>query len=339
MSYLTVSNLAKRFGDSVILDELSFTIKKGEFVTLLGPSGCGKSTLLRCIAGLTQPDSGYIQVENEDITFTPAQHRGIGMVFQSYALFPNMTVEGNIAFGLNLRKMDKGLVQDKVKQAIARVELNGKEKHMPHELSGGQRQRVALARALVMEPRILLLDEPLSALDARIRRHLRQQIRQLQQELQLTTIFVTHDQEEALTMSDRIFLMNSGRIEQSGSPEQLYARPNSNMVAQFMGTYNFLDAVNTRRWLGMQTPNGVAIRAEAIILDHPLLSFGEKVSSPIPALITEKHLLGSVVRCKVRTEDTELTVDSLNNRFLPDLEIGSKVYLRLDPCECVVLDD
>lgn len=339
MSYLTVSNLAKRFGDSVILDELSFTIEKGEFVTLLGSSGCGKSTLLRCIAGLTQPDSGYIQVDNENITFAPAQHRGIGMVFQSYALFPNMTVEANISFGLNLRKMDKGLVQEKVGQAIARVELQGKEKNMPHELSGGQRQRVALARALVMEPRILLLDEPLSALDARIRRHLRQQIRQLQQELQLTTIFVTHDQEEALTMSDRIFLMNQGRIEQSGSPEQLYARPNSNMVAQFMGTYNFLDAGNTQRWLGLQTPNGVAVRAEAIILDHPSLSFGKKVSQPIASIITEKHLLGSVVRFKVRAENTVLTVDSLNNRFLPKLDIGSKVYLCIDPCECVVLDN
>lgn len=339
MSYLTVSNLAKRFGNAVILDDLSFTIKKGEFVTLLGSSGCGKSTLLRCIAGLTQPDSGYIQVDNEDITFAPAQHRGIGMVFQSYALFPNMTVEGNIAFGLNLRKMDKRVVQDKVRQAIARVELKGKEKNMPHELSGGQRQRVALARALVMEPRILLLDEPLSALDARIRRHLRQQIRQLQQELQLTTIFVTHDQEEALTMSDRIFLMNSGRIEQSGSPEHLYTRPNSNMVAQFMGTYNFLDSAKTQQWLGMNTPNGVAIRAEAIVLDHPSLSFGKKVSQPIPALITEKQLLGSVVRCKVMAEQTSLTVDSLNNQFLPKLEVGSKVYLRLDPCECVVLDD
>ena len=337
MSYLTVSNLAKRFGDSLILNELSFTIEKGEFVTLLGSSGCGKSTLLRCIAGLTQPDSGYIQVDNENITFAPAQHRGIGMVFQSYALFPNMTVEANIAFGLNLRKMDKGLVQQKVRQAIARVELQGKEKNMPHELSGGQRQRVALARALVMEPRILLLDEPLSALDARIRRHLRQQIRQLQQELQLTTIFVTHDQEEALTMSDRIFLMNQGRIEQSGSPEQLYARPNSNMVAQFMGTYNFLDAGNTQRWLGLQTPNGVAIRAEAIILDHPSLSFGKKVSQPIASIITEKHLLGSVVRCKVMAENTVLTIDSLNNQFLPKLDIGSKVYLRIDPCECVVL--
>ncbi|MDY0271672.1 MAG: ABC transporter ATP-binding protein [Advenella sp.] len=338
MSYLTVSNLAKRFGDSVILDDLSFTIERGEFVTLLGSSGCGKSTLLRCIAGLTQPDSGYIQVDNENITFAPAQHRGIGMVFQSYALFPNMTVEANISFGLNLRKMDKEVVQEKVRQAIARVELQGKEKNMPHELSGGQRQRVALARALVMEPRILLLDEPLSALDARIRRHLRQQIRQLQQELQLTTIFVTHDQEEALSMSDRIFLMNQGRIEQSGSPEQLYARPNSNMVAQFMGTYNFLDAGNTQRWLGLQTLNGVAVRAEAIILDHPSLSFGKKVSQPIASIITEKHLLGSVVRCKVMAENTVLTVDSLNNQFLPKLDIGSKVYLRIDPCECVLLD-
>ncbi len=338
MSYLTVSNLTKRFGNSVILNELSFSIEKGEFITLLGSSGCGKSTLLRCIAGLTQPDSGYIQVEHEDITYAPAQHRGIGMVFQSYALFPNLTVEGNISFGLKLRKMDKDILQKKVKQAIEKVELKGKEQHMPHELSGGQRQRVALARALVMEPRILLLDEPLSALDARIRRNLRQQIRELQQELQLTTIFVTHDQEEALTMSDRIFLMNQGNIEQAGSPEQLYTCPNSNMVARFMGTYNFLDRAKSMNWLGMQTHNGVAIRAEAIVLDHPSLSFGEKVSRPILGIITEKQLLGNVVRCKIRAEDIDLTIDSLNNQFLPSLNIGKKVYLRLDPKACVVLN-
>lgn len=337
MSYLTVSRLKKSFGDTTILNELSFTIEKGEFVTLLGSSGCGKSTLLRSIAGLTMADSGVIMVEQEDITFTPPQHRGIGMVFQSYALFPNLTVFENIAFGLNLRKLDKDLIQQKVANAIMQVEIQGKDKHLPHELSGGQRQRVALARALVMEPRILLLDEPLSALDAKIRRHLRQQIRELQQELNLTTIFVTHDQEEALMMSDRVFLMNKGNIEQSGAPEEIYTRPVSSMAAEFMGTYNFVPAEHCQRWFNQESKNGVAVRAEAIVYDHPSLRFDEQVSAPIAAQITEKHLLGNVIRCKVQTDDLSLTVDSLNNQFLPDLTVGLQVSIRLDPRECVTL--
>lgn len=338
MSYLTVSRLRKSFADATILNDLSFTIDKGEFVTLLGSSGCGKSTLLRSIAGLTMADSGVIKVGQEDITFTPPQHRSIGMVFQSYALFPNLSVRDNIAFGLNLRKLNKDAIRTKVDQSVQQVELKGKESYLPHELSGGQRQRVALARALVMEPRILLLDEPLSALDAKIRRHLRRQIRELQQELNLTTLFVTHDQEEALMMSDRIFLMNKGNIEQSGTPEELYTRPASNMVAEFMGTYNFISQENCRHWFNEFTLHGMAIRAEAIIFDHPKLSFDAKISAPIPAQITEKHLLGNVIRCKVKADDAYLTVDSLNNQFLPDLSVGKHVVIRLDPSESVVLD-
>ncbi|MGU3842486.1 ABC transporter ATP-binding protein, partial [Vibrio diabolicus] len=207
MIYVIAKNLTKRFGDNTVFEDIHFNIEQGEFITLLGPSGCGKSTLLRSLAGLNPVDGGEIWVNGEDITHQVPQERGIGMVFQSYALFPNMTVEGNIAFGLKMKKLANDDIRREVAKVIKLVDLAGKEKHYPHQLSGGQRQRVALARALVVKPRILLLDEPLSALDAKIRKHLRQQIRDIQKEMNLTTIFVTHDQEEAMIMSDRIFLM------------------------------------------------------------------------------------------------------------------------------------
>ncbi|WP_049878507.1 ABC transporter ATP-binding protein, partial [Vibrio parahaemolyticus] len=222
MSYVTAKNLTKRFGDNTVFEDIQFAIEQGEFITLLGPSGCGKSTLLRSLAGLNPVDGGEIWVNGEEITRQVPQERGIGMVFQSYALFPNMTVEGNIAFGLKMKKLASDEIQREVTKVIELVDLKGKEKHYPHQLSGGQRQRVALARALVVKPRILLLDEPLSALDAKIRKHLRQQIRDIQKEMNLTTIFVTHDQEEAMIMSDRIFLMNKGEIVQAGTPEAIY---------------------------------------------------------------------------------------------------------------------
>lgn len=225
MSYVIAENLSKSFGQNQVFSNIQFTIEKGEFITLLGPSGCGKSTLLRCIAGLEQPDNGDLYINRQNITHQAAQQRGVGMVFQSYALFPNMTVEDNIAFGLKMRKVNSTERNKAVADVIEMVELQGKEQQFPHQLSGGQRQRVALARALVMKPQILLLDEPLSALDARIRKHLRQQIRHIQRELKLTTIFVTHDQDEAMIMSDRIFLMNKGAIIQNDTAENIYTQP------------------------------------------------------------------------------------------------------------------
>ncbi|WP_234919209.1 ABC transporter ATP-binding protein, partial [Aeromonas veronii] len=240
MFHLEVNQLHKSYGDTKVFEGIEFGIRKGELVTLLGPSGCGKSTLLRALAGLTPVDGGQVRVAGEDITWQEPQKRGIGMVFQSYALFPNMTVRDNVAFGLKMKPQPGRDLVASVQEALALVELTGFERRYPAELSGGQRQRVALARALVVQPRILLLDEPLSALDARIRRSLRQQIREIQQRLELTTIFVTHDQEEALTMSDRIFLMNKGSIVQSGTPEEIYTRPADAFVAGFIGNYNLL---------------------------------------------------------------------------------------------------
>ncbi len=250
MSYLNVTQLNKSYGPTTIFENIDFSADEGEFVTLLGPSGCGKSTLLRCIAGLTDVDSGTILLQGQDLVPLPPQKRTIGMVFQSYALFPKMTVEKNVAFGLKMQKLPAGEIQQRVMEALALVELTDFARRYPHQLSGGQCQRVALARSLVTRPRLLLLDEPLSALDARIRRHLREQIRHIQQELKLTTIFVTHDQEEALTLSDRIVLMNRGRIVQNGNAETLYTQPVDLFAAGFIGNYNLLSAEQATQLTG-----------------------------------------------------------------------------------------
>ena len=302
MSFLSIQNLHKNYGSTSIFSDINAEIQQGEFVTLLGPSGCGKSTLLRCIAGLTEVNGGRILLGGEDLVPLAPQKRGIGMVFQSYALFPNMTAAQNVAFGLRMQKIDKGESAGRVQEALAMVELGDFASRYPHQLSGGQCQRVALARSLVTRPRLLLLDEPLSALDARIRKHLREQIRSIQQELGLTTIFVTHDQEEALVMSDRIFLMNAGRIVQSGDAETLYTAPANAFAAGFIGNYNLLDATTASRLLGYPVSSQVAIRPEAIVLGQ----------GPISAIIRSHSLLGNIIRYRVDAGGVELLVDVLN---------------------------
>ena len=266
MSFVSVEHLQKTYSGTPVFSDINCEIRKGEFVTLLGPSGCGKSTLLRCIAGLTPVDEGKILLDGQDIVPLNPQKRGIGMVFQSYALFPNMTVEQNVAFGLRMQKVKADDSQKRVTEVLQLVELNDFAKRYPHQLSGGQCQRVALARSLVTRPRLLLLDEPLSALDARIRKHLREQIRQIQRELGLTTIFVTHDQEEALTMSDRIFLMNKGRIVQSGDAQSLYTAPADAFAAGFIGNYNLLSAEQASALLQRPIHTSLAIRPESVEL-------------------------------------------------------------------------
>lgn len=240
MSFVSVQKLQKSYAGSPVFENIDCRIERGEFVTLLGPSGCGKSTLLRCIAGLTPVDSGQILLDGHDIVPLSPQKRGIGMVFQSYALFPNMTVEQNVAFGLRMQKVPAAESAQRVREVLEMVELGPLTARYPHQLSGGQCQRVALARSLVTRPRLLLLDEPLSALDARIRKHLREQIRRIQQELKLTTVFVTHDQEEAMEVADRIVVMNKGVIEQIGSPGEVYEHPANDFVYHFLGDSNRL---------------------------------------------------------------------------------------------------
>ncbi|KII76510.1 ABC transporter ATP-binding protein [Vibrio renipiscarius] len=327
MSYVTTKNLTKRFGDNTVFENIQFSIEQGEFITLLGPSGCGKSTLLRSLAGLNPVDGGEIWVSNEEITHQTPQQRGIGMVFQSYALFPNMTVEGNIAFGLKMKKLASTEIQREVAKVIDLVDLKGKEKQYPHELSGGQRQRVALARALVVKPRILLLDEPLSALDAKIRKHLRQQIRDIQKEMNLTTIFVTHDQEEAMIMSDRIFLMNKGQIVQAGTPEEIYTQPADEFVAGFMGHYNLVDADKAKQLFNIDSQSKVAIRPESIYVKEAGRQYGQHISAPQTGTIKNHQLLGNVIRYQVAVDECELTVDLLNRSSERLLTNGSQLEL------------
>lgn len=333
MSYVIAENLTKSFGQNQVFSDIQFTIEKGEFITLLGPSGCGKSTLLRCIAGLEQPDSGELYINRQNITHQPAQQRGVGMVFQSYALFPNMTVAENIAFGLKMRKVSATERNKAVCEVIDMVELQGKENQYPHQLSGGQRQRVALARALVMKPQILLLDEPLSALDARIRKHLRQQIREIQRELGLTTIFVTHDQDEAMIMSDRIFLMNKGAIIQSDTAENIYTQPATEFVARFMGHYNLVDAEKANGMLGVNLQGTLAIRPESIYVRETGRQYGSHISAPVDAVILDHQLLGNIIRYSVNTPVGDMTVDLLNRSSERLFEPGTHLELMFNKNE------
>jgi putative spermidine/putrescine transport system ATP-binding protein len=323
MSFLSVETLNKSYGTTTVFQDIDFAAERGEFVTLLGPSGCGKSTLLRCIAGLTAVDSGRILLDGEDIVPKSPQKRGIAMVFQSYALFPNMTVEQNVAFGLRMQKVPAAESSQRVREALEMVELGPLAARYPHQLSGGQCQRVALARSLVTRPRLLLLDEPLSALDARIRKHLREQIRRIQQELKLTTVFVTHDQEEALTLSDRIVLMNAGRIVQSGDAETLYTAPQNAFAAGFIGNYNLLDATQATRLLDRPFRQQVAIRPESLRLSM-------EPDEGIPVRVLSHSLLGNVIRYRVDAGGVELTVDVLNRSAERLYPAGTQLGLQID---------
>jgi ABC-type Fe3+/spermidine/putrescine transport system ATPase subunit len=240
MSEIIIEHLQKNFGNTEAVRDLSISIEKGELVSLLGPSGCGKTTLLRMVAGFESPTSGKIFLRERNLVEVPPQKRNIGIVFQDYAIFPTMNVFNNVAYGLKIKKFDKPQIADLVAEYLELVGLTGYEKRMPAQLSGGQQQRVALARALVIKPDVLLLDEPLSNLDAALRLNIRKEIRKIQQALGITTIFVTHDQEEALSISDKVFVMRQGELMQGGSPEVIYRRPNNDFVAGFIGKSNIM---------------------------------------------------------------------------------------------------
>ncbi|MGE7768136.1 ABC transporter ATP-binding protein [Peribacillus sp. NPDC096540] len=337
MSYVTIDQVTKGYENQVVLNDISLTLKKGEFATLLGQSGCGKSTLLRSIAGLEGVDVGRILIDGKDITHLSPRQREVGMVFQSYALFPNMTVFDNIAYGLKMKKVKS--IKSKVKNMIDMVDLIGKEESYPHQLSGGQQQRVALARALVMEPKVLLLDEPLSALDAKIRKSLQKELKRIQKELDITTIFVTHDQEEAMTMSDRIFVMNKGKVVQSGSPSEIYTSPVNTFVAKFIGNYNvcnmevFHKLVRSTELKG----NEVAIRPEVL----QLVSAGEdsldlQENWGIKGFIKDVSMTGNVLRYEVETDESAFLVDNLHHQG-EMFEQGARVHIVVPKKECIIL--
>lgn len=336
MSYIEFNEIRKSFGDTEVLKGISLSVEEGEFISLLGPSGCGKSTLLRCLAGLEQVSGGSIILDGTDITDRSPQERNIGMVFQQYSLFPNMTVEQNLAFGLEIKKMPKEQIQAEIQSALKMVGLTDKRKEYPARLSGGQQQRVALARAIVTKPKVLLLDEPLSAIDAKLRKNLQVEIRRIQKELNITTIFVTHDQDEAMLMSDRVCLLNEGKIEQIGNAVEIYTNPQTRFAASFIGHYNVLEWNQFSHVFGEQTEDraAIAIRPEVIALSQE--KPGRENSYEVPGKIVESRSVGNVLRYHVEVNGIVLRVDTLFRSFML-FQDGANVWLSLEKRNCLRL--
>lgn len=332
MSYIQFKNIEKSFGDNKVLKSINLSINKGEFVTLLGPSGCGKSTMLRCFAGLETVDSGSVFLENEDITDKAPKDRKIGMVFQQYSLFPNLTVFENIAFGLKMKKTPKQQIEQEVAGVIETVELKGKEHQYPHNLSGGQQQRVALARAIVTKPKVLLLDEPLSAIDAKLRKSLQKEIKKIQTKLGITTIFVTHDQDEAMVLSDVIHLFNQGIIEQSGAPNQLYTQPKTNFAASFIGNYNILSKEEFFELTGETSFGKIAIRPETLELRHTDETVPDHYQ--FPGKIIDYILRGNVIRYTIQIGKLKIEADALF-RSVSLFNNDDDVYVAVEPKNCI----
>jgi putative spermidine/putrescine transport system ATP-binding protein len=321
--------LRKSFGPTVAVADFTLTVAEGEFVALLGPSGCGKTTVMRMIAGITPPDHGQISLSGHRIDALMPERRNIGLVFQSYALFPHMNVARNVAFGLRMRRQSPGQIADKVKQTLALVDLASQAERLPRELSGGQQQRVALARALAIEPQVLLLDEPLSNLDAKLREQLRDELKALQRRLGITTIHVTHDQSEAMALADRVVVMNAGAIVEIGTPRALYQMPQTRFTAEFLGHTNIIPArVQSGR---MITPWGQMLGAAPVAANTVQLSvrpedLGLVAADDGPGQVTDVTFLGSEVEHRVAVGDLMLRVRA-SGRDAAVLAVGTRVAL------------
>ena len=304
--HLELKGIHKSYGGKTAVDGVDLDIGVGDFVCILGPSGCGKTTLLRILAGLIEPDSGEIRLDGRDLTRVPARHRGFGIVFQSYSLFPNMTASENIAYGLKVRRQPVAAIRSRVAELLEMIGLPGSGAKLPDQLSGGEQQRIALARAIAVEPALLLLDEPLSALDVQVRVSLRRQIRALQKRLRIPTLMVTHDQEEAMEMADRIVCMNEGRIEQIGTPRELYQSPSSPFVAGFIGAINFLPGPIAARLLPEHATAPalpIGIRPESLRLAVPSGAAGELLGS-----VAAMSFLGGTLRVLIDVEGHDVVV-------------------------------
>ncbi len=353
MAHLTLSHVSKHFGNFSAVRNFNLEVERGEFVSFLGPSGCGKTTTLRMIAGFETPTSGKIAIDDLDITDKAPSQRNVGMVFQSYALFPNMTVAQNIGFGLRIRKEPEEAVKKRVAEMLALIHLEAKGNSYPYQLSGGQQQRVALARALAIRPQVLLLDEPLSALDAKIRVSLRAEIRAIQRELGITAIYVTHDQEEALSISDRIVVMREGEVDQIGTPFEIYNFPKTRFVASFVGTLNTAVAEVLDPAQGLLKMNGnllqiadrlngkvkgdtvmIAIRPERL----SFLSEGKKENT-LEGRVENITFLGSVVRIQLNIGGTAFNMDTFNRPSLRLPEIGDTVRVTCSPKAVLILTE
>jgi iron(III) transport system ATP-binding protein len=359
MAGISLEHVVKRFGELAAVDDVDLEIADREFVTLLGPSGCGKTTLLRLIAGFLAPDAGTVRVDGRVLStpsaVVPPERRGMGMVFQNYAIWPHKTVYENVAFGLEVRKISRAEARARVTKVLEAVNLAGFEARYPSQLSGGQQQRVALARSLVVEPSILLLDEPLSNLDAKLRERMRWELKDLQRRTGITFVYVTHDQSEAMALSDRIAVMHRGRLQQCGPPREVYARPANRTVADFMGLVNLLPARVARDGsavtlggaysLGVALPPGaregqgvqVAIRPESIRLAPFADGAGAPPPDAVPAKVVEVTFLGNLTDCHVTLDDgTRVRVQAEPGAVF---DVGQRVLVRLDARACTVFND
>jgi putative spermidine/putrescine transport system ATP-binding protein len=351
MAFLEIKNIQKNFGAAQVVRDFNLDIDSGEFVSFLGPSGCGKTTVLRMVAGFEEPSSGNIVIGGSDVTRLKPNQRDIGMVFQAYALFPNMTVAQNIAFGLKVARQPQAEIRERVDAMLKLIKLPELGDRYPYQLSGGQQQRVALARALAPRPKLLLLDEPLSALDAKVRVALREEIRAIQKELGITTIFVTHDQEEALSISDRIAVMYGGKAEQVGTPFEVYNRPATRFVANFVGTLNVLEGSVADAASGV-----VEVHDEKIVLQGRLngARIGDRLSlalrpeaialgrrpgydSSLKGRIVDVHFLGSVIRVRVALGDSVVSLDTFNNPSSPPPAVGDAAEISFSSADVNVL--
>ena len=348
MSFLILSRLEKSFGPNRVVKSFDLDVDQGEFVSLLGPSGCGKTTVLRMIAGFETPDTGSIAIGGQDVVRLRPNQRNIGMVFQSYALFPNLTVAQNVGFGLRIKGVPTAERDARVAEMLALIGLPDLGGRYPFQLSGGQQQRVALARALAPRPQVLLLDEPLSALDAKIRVSLRNEIRAIQRKLGITTIFVTHDQEEALSMSDRIVVMHQGIADQVGTPFEVYNRPATPFVANFVGTLNTITAEVRDPAIGRVHVDGTDIALPQVAGQTGTVTLGLRpealrIAAPghagmtVQGRVTEVDFLGAVIRVRVAALGTVTAMDMFNHRDAPPPQVGDTVALSMDPADLHVI--